>query len=168
MKEAARAGLSHRSMRPSSVGWEGHEKIWAGSCVAPLQLGQSGSRGQWGIRGGGSVGGSGRGGSRRGSGGGGGGRRRVWRRGRLPPSVVVTRGWLVEVWARPWSQPLQRLQPLRGCGGQGGAPGVRGDLGGMKNFHLQTPKQNQFPYSVPISPLYILVYQFNGGSFILW
>ena len=83
------------------------------------------------------------GGSRRGSGGGGGGRRRAWRRGRLPPSVVVTRGWLVEVWARPWSQPLQRSQPLRGCGGQGGAPGVRGDLGGMKNFHLQTPKQNQ-------------------------
>ena len=25
MKEAARAGLSHRSMRPSSVGWEGEE-----------------------------------------------------------------------------------------------------------------------------------------------
>ena len=62
MKEAARAGLSHRSMRPSSVGWEGHEKMWGGSCVAPLQLGQSGSRGRWGIRGGGSVGGSGRGG----------------------------------------------------------------------------------------------------------
>ena len=83
----------------------------------------------------------------------------------------------------PWSSPevgWWRSGPGRGanpcsvrnpCVVAVGREGLRefgGTWGGWKIFISRLQNRIKFPYYVPISPLYILVYQFNGGSFILW